>query len=317
MKTQSEQELSPILQIIRKQIRIFISVWSLGLIISFVALHTVDGKYEATLHLAPGPSLGAPSLGAKVNGVAAMGLLSNLGFGADDGLSLYDRYELSLTSHGLSKILMADERLLKGIFPQYWDSEKNTWGRPTGPVQMLKRTIKRLLRFPLHDQPNTDLVQAIIRDGVKVQADFTTDTLVLTFRHKDPEFALYLIQKLHTSADSMLRDIDRSQVASRILYLEEKLTTTQLNENKQILTEMLLQEQRNLMLIAVEEDYSVDLLDGPTVSSSPITPQAPIFLLVGLVLSTILAIAGTIAVEFVVATGRFSGPAVAAKASAE
>ena len=113
-----------------------------------------------------------------------------------------------------------------------------------------------------------------IKDHVTMEPVGPTSSLILSYRHPDPEFAAKFLQHLHKITDEMIRNDARDQTEARMVYLQKALKEAYNPDNRKALADQLMIEEHQRMMISMGEPFSAELIEPPSSSSKPVWPKA-------------------------------------------
>jgi uncharacterized protein involved in exopolysaccharide biosynthesis len=89
---------------------------------------------------------------------------------------------------------------------------------------------------------------------------------------------------MHNAADNVLREEAARRSAAISDYIEKQLPTVNLQEHREILSEILASQERIRILVAVDLPYAADIVEAPTAGLQPDSPQPwPIIIFGGVV----------------------------------
>lgn len=81
------------------------------------------------------------------------------------------------------------------------------------------------------------------------------------YYHVEPAFASYLLEQIHAVTDRMIRERIRLQASERIQYLNEAISQTRNPEHRRTLTTLLLEQERLLMLVSIDQPYAASVVE--------------------------------------------------------
>lgn len=128
--------------------------------------------------------------------------------------------------------------------------------------------------------------------NVKVQPIGASSSRLITYAHPDPDFAVQILKRLHTIADTTIRQKTAAETQDRIAYLQKELSQTGNPDHRNALTALLMKQERRRMLVAMGQPYTAEIVEPPFVSSRPDWPSK---ILVPMVSLLIGACAGFVA----------------------
>ncbi len=99
-------------------------------------------------------------------------------------------------------------------------------------------------------------------------SDKTTHVLTLSIDTGDSKSAVTYLQTLVRATNDFIKAQDRDVIQQYVDYLNHKLTTNTNVEQRTALDSLLLEQERRLMLTAVDVPYAASVQDGPNVTSA-------------------------------------------------
>ncbi len=116
----------------------------------------------------------------------------------------------------------------------------------------------------------------------------------LSYAHPDKKFAAELLTRLHRITDEMIRSRILAQTNQRIKYLEDALAGTSNPDHKRSLASLLMEQERQKMMVSLDQPYSADIVEPAFVLSRTHWPDPyiiyPVFVFLGLVFGYIVAV---------------------------
>jgi uncharacterized protein involved in exopolysaccharide biosynthesis len=171
---------------------------------------------------------------------------------------------------------------------------------PTVAAQLIKDPLiaagisaDRLTRLSLgRPAPGTpEKLSAYLMDKVAVEPVGTSPLRRLVYNHPDPAFATYLLQKMQSAADRLIRDEVRKTAASRAAYLEKELAGVANPEHRRALTSLLMEQEHLEMILAMDEPFAATVAEPAFAGARPAWPRTRIILPFGLLIGAFLGYA--------------------------
>ena len=263
-----------------------------GLYLSFLS----QPVYQARAVVSPSVSVsGGSNVSGNLSNLSGLSSIIGLGGGSSPS-SEFDKFMQVMTSARLA----ADLETRFGFLHQMsenWDEENKRWKQPSDIKSLLRYGIGRMLGQPRWTQPGpSDFARQLVAI-VKVDAAADTSsssrtggaTIRVTLNYRSPQVAAQMLNEFLKDADDLVRQDRATNNTNRVVYLTAQLghtTDLTLRENLQ---NLLLQEQQSLMVLHADKFYSFDMVDPPTVDTSPIAPRPFMMLLEALALGGLFA----------------------------
>lgn len=209
---------------------------AVGLLCAIVILLITIPASKTTLLLAPSKPLGDNTfLPTSPQNIAIIkAIASTTGAGNAD---MFEQFIATYASQEAAKALLTEPQIRAGLTndrSHYFAPKQKDWT----PAK-LSAYIKR--RVTIH------------RHGI-------TSMKTLQYWHNDPQFAQFFLTKLHAAADTLIRKNHNQQAKQRVEYLQNRLRSTPNIEHKQILNQLLLEQERSLMLSAIDQPFAANIV---------------------------------------------------------
>ena len=117
---------------------------------------------------------------------------------------------------------------------------------------------------------------------------------VLSYMHPDKKFAAELLTRIHRITDEMIRARILVETNQRIDYLNNALAGTNNPDHKRSLTALLMEQERQKMMVSLDQPYSASIVEPAFVSSRTYWPDPyliyPVFVFIGLLMGYFVAV---------------------------
>lgn len=100
----------------------------------------------------------------------------------------------------------------------------------------------------------------------------------LAYWHHYPAAAEYLVARIHTVTDQLIRSAVQRGAEERIVYLNAKIAETPHPDHRRALTELLLEQERLLMLASIDQPYAAAVIEPASRFYKAQWPNAPLWL---------------------------------------
>lgn len=234
------------------------------LIVGFVSLWLATPRYEVGLQVA---SAAPPSESNELRQLAAL-----IPGGRDErSADPFAEYQVLLHSERLAQRLNRDHRAAQKIFP--YDEAAGRFYMPASPVVWAGAALRWIVGLPGWTPPDDAALAEYLRAQVEISAHPDTPGIYrIGLRHPDPVFARDLLLWMHEGTDALLRESRRERAERYIGFLTEGLRQEQNVEIREAMRTLLLQQVQQRMMTGVDVGYAARIIDGPTVSSRPVSP---------------------------------------------
>jgi len=244
--------------------RIVISIcFMFGLIYGTYAAWTQGPHFAAQINLLPAES---NSVDGSSGGGSALGLIAGL-TGANLGsVPKFTQFLSALHSVGVAEVLDKKYAMTCRVFSGYCDQETHRWLRRDGFRAWLNGILAQLSGLPDPNGPftTTELAQ-YIEGSVEVTVDKANQVVKLGYQSPKPKFAAEFLTLLVQTTNDYIKNQDKVVLRQYVNYLSNQAATATNVAQRDAIDQLLLQQERKLMLTEVNVPYAATVLDGPTV----------------------------------------------------
>lgn len=234
----------------------------LGLALAAFFIMSAIPHFRAQAVVAPAVPMGAGASASNAAGLSNEDIFAlrfvfqhiNAGQGSD-----FQRFETIFNGPSVAAILLKDERILAGL--------RNDQALRIGSDQA---------REPWNVRRLSDYLQK----RVKLESAGISSARRLVYSHSDQQFAEYLLGAVHHVADGLIRKNVREEAKARVDYLMGALGQTSNPEHRRALTNLLMEQERVLMLVSIDQPYAAAMVEPPSSGIKPDWPDIPLALLV-------------------------------------
>lgn len=249
-------------------------------------VHRGGAIYTATMQIAPAESDKSGSL------AGATSLFAGLGGGGAIVVPKFTQFLAAIGSVGVAKML--DERygMLCRVYRGDCDQITHKWTKRTGFWETIAEAQAWLGNLPDPNGPRT-LNDLAAYDGgaISVTQNKSNSMVMLSYSSSDPKFAAYFLSVVVKTTNDYIRaqnrEIQRRYVENITLSIAKNTNVQQ----RETLDQLLLQEERQLMLAEVDVPYAASILDGPNVLPvNPVRRTLLIYGLMGIIIGVTIAL---------------------------
>jgi len=120
---------------------------------------------------------------------------------------------------------------------------------------------------------------------------YTLDQYIsLKIRHKNPIAAKIILELVVDELNLFIKNDETKDAEKAIDYLIQAIDQTQILTIKEGLNALIESNLKTIVLSNIKDDYAIEYLDSPFISTSPNYPNRRIFIFVGLVLGAFVSI---------------------------
>lgn len=248
--------------------RMFILLgWLVCLPLGFITLHLLPRTYTASAEIAPtGGQSGSGTL-SKLGGLgtALSNVASDMSAGTDNN---FPTLLESLGSHELSNDLERKYNVLQMIYADRWDGERHDWN----PPGFLSR-----IKYIVTGQPSRSIDTYKLDDFLAGHLSYSqiqqTPFYTVTYTYGNRADAERMLSLVLASADSIVRTAHLVRAQQQIKYLEGKLQQVTIEQHKQVLSNLLLEQERTVMLAQSGSSFAFEFVRPVSSSPAPTSPK--------------------------------------------
>jgi hypothetical protein len=261
-----------------------IACTAISTLVTVLYLHTLDFSYSATMTLVPPPGQ-SQSSSSPLGGLAAMAGL-NIGGGVQPGSAFSIYTDAVGTRDVADEMIRRNPGILKHLFSYAWDNESQSWKEQPSLRHAVAGIVKPVLGMNVNQwsAPSGADLQQYIAQSVKVVQDPKRPVITMTYFNPDPKFAGSFLGQINEAADMVLRRITLDRSSKYARYLEDKLRTEQGTDLRQVLVQVLSQQETQIMMSSSDTPYAAQPLGAPIVSLFPVQPRGNFILLAGVLI---------------------------------
>ena len=225
--------------------------------------------YRAEMTIAPA----TPLNGAQFSPVTAEGNFSALNYVLQHmsagSAPEFIRFETVYAGPSVAALLLEDPNILKGL--------------------RYERTFRGIRQ---EQNWSPEKLSDYIARRVKILPVGSTSLRKMRYLHSDRRFASYFLRRTHALTDGLIRQRLKAEAQERANYLKDALQKAAHPEHKRALTGLLLEQERLLMLVSIDQPFAASLGEPPSSSLKPTWPDKllvfPAFVFVGGMIGFIL-----------------------------
>ncbi len=249
--------------------RVFALMIALSIVGGIFWIVTTDRIYEATVKLAASTGAG----GIEENAIkSTASILQNFTLAGGSITGRFAIFREKLFSVEVANQLATEHGYLKILFADQWNPETGKWVPPDRLIPSIRRFVRRLLILPDWHEPTRLTLLRYIEREVEAVHDSASDIVELTYRHRDPDFALKLLTDLVASADRAIRMDEQERTSVYINYLGKRMDDAINTDLRTAFAVTLVTEERKMALSQSELPFAAEYLDRPSVTDMPVSP---------------------------------------------
>jgi len=171
--------------------------------------------------------------------------------GSGEMVSNFTRFKAMMRGVSVARFLLRDARIVEGV----------------------KADRSFVFERGQGDLSATDLAAYI---GKHVSFDRFGESALkeMVYRHADRKFAAYFVQQIHRVTDQLIRAELRNQVDERVAYLERVIAKTNNPEQRRIITNLLLEQERARMMVSMDAPVAASVIEPVAAGARVVWPNA-------------------------------------------
>jgi uncharacterized protein involved in exopolysaccharide biosynthesis len=268
----------------------------LGLLASVLYLDRQTFLYTASMQVTAAPSSQGGS-SSRLGALGGLASLAGVGGVSSGGASPFDIYLETLTSEDTARMLARDPEIMRTVFADDWDEQARRWREPARGIKWsVSRAARQLVGLPVPtwSVPDARQLAGVISSQLSIERDTKTPVVRISLDGSDPAFAKRLLSAVGSETDRLVRRAALTRSRSYADYLERKLPTVTVADQRASLIDALGEQEKSLMMANSTTPFAAIVVSGPTVSALPTKPNGLAILtsgtLVGLIIGGLLAL---------------------------
>lgn len=274
-----EIDLKDILILIWSYKKFVISFTSIGIIISVLYSLSIQNTYISVAKLIPsGSDMSAQS--TQFGGLAQLAGIqvsskSSPSQEAIESMKSFKFFENNINNANkdIAAFLLAvkswDDKDNKFIFNDSYDSNKKLW---------------------LTDKPSERKVFKVFESNFSITDEPGSPLVVISYKHVSPFFAKQMLDLIIHNINETSRSEDLIEAQKSIEYLNTQMPETNINEVKDVLSDLIKNQIQKIVLVKSNEDYIFKVLDPPFVPELKSGPNRAFICLAGAFISLMTSI---------------------------
>ncbi len=272
--------------------RFLLLVLLIFLSLAILKLNLSEKGYSASI------VVGSTSTEGEGSGISQYASLASL---AGVNLSLartgdFDKYEsLLISTDQIQNMIDDNPDILPTIFSGEWDEKDKVWKKPSGVGSVVQTLIHFFLNGPKWQEPSVERLTRYLKDKIVITKNPKNGFLTILYENRDSDFAARLVLALHRSTDGLVRSRAEVRTSQRLSYLSGNLERSLTNAQRDALIQLLMEENKKMMMIQVDESFVAEIVQFPLASKTPSSPQPVVTVLLASLAGFIFGCFGIIA----------------------
>lgn len=239
-----------------------------------IAAYTLPKKYEAIAIAAPALESGGGQLGALGSIASQYGGLASLAGISLPGEGTGAEAIATLQSDSLTIDYINRENLLPALFPDRWDSARQSWRGSAPTPWQGKELFRKKIRV--------------------ISKDTKTNLVSVNIRWTDPVIAAKWANDLVRLTNDLMRTKSIAEAERNIAYLQEQVGISNVVELRNAIYSLMETQIKQAMVARGSESFALKVIDAAIPPEKPFTPRPAVWIPGGIIggafLGLILAI---------------------------
>ena len=254
MPEEDEIDLLEYWRVIWKKRFLILGVSFLAAVLAAGISLTMPNIYRAEALLAPvGGEDSKGGISSMLGGLGGLASLAGVSLGSGGSV---EQNIAVLKSREFIWDFVKDEKLMPILFEDDWDAGAKQW-----------------LAENQEDQPTLWDAWRRLIGVLQVNVDKKTGLIHLSIDWQDPERASVWVNKLVERINAYLREQAITQSQEKLKYLNNELSKTVIEENRQALYSLISTEQKQAMLANTQQDFAFRVIDSAVPPDKKIRPK--------------------------------------------
>jgi uncharacterized protein involved in exopolysaccharide biosynthesis len=269
--------------------KIFVTLFTLvGLFISIFYSLSIQNTYISYAKLIPVSEQSMSNQVGQLGGIAALaGIQVDPSSKSNDAIERLQSFEFFK-----NEILKSIENFSASLMAA------NSWSPDTGEIEYNLDSYDTNKGTWLKEAPSERKVYKAFTSKLDIKKEPGSSVLTISFEHISPIFAKSTLDKIIFRLNESERNYDEIQANKSIDYLNAQLSVTNINEIKDVLSELLKNEIQKIVLVKAKDEYIFKIIDSPFVPEEKAGPNRRFICIAGTFLSFIASIIFLLAYNF-------------------
>lgn len=186
----------------------------------------------------------------------------------NEQITYFDRFSKQLTAVSIAAALKEHAGLVESLMDLRWNDQRKIW-ESTSFLTPIK------VAFGLDTSVDTSAqaVAEFLRKNLNQEQDRDSPITTLSLDAADAEVARQTLGYLHRYSDDQIKQAIYQQTQSKLEYLQRRLQNVTVNDYRQTLIGLILDQEKILMLIQPNLPFAAEALEQPEVLTEPSSPR--------------------------------------------
>jgi LPS O-antigen subunit length determinant protein (WzzB/FepE family) len=241
---------------------------------------------------------GLGALGALTTGMGGIGASISTLLPSSSSAD-FESFKYLITSEEIAEIIFQNKSLVQKLFHNEFDKNTNLFRKPeTTSIGLLKNQVKTFITgrsYETYIAPNPKRLQLLLKEAFSVNVSEKTKFLTIAGFSSKPDVLIELINSAVIASDDLVKKRYIEKSTQSLNFYQNKISRSKSRELRQALANLIVTEEKKLMLSTTGKNFVVKPISRPQISYKPAKPN-PILILV---LSVLLGVLCGIIIIFI------------------
>jgi hypothetical protein len=239
----------------------------IGLAAAIAVAHFVRLQYVASVMVSPQEGL---ARSAGISGLQGLSALAGAGALGESSAPFdpFLRFTQTLTSVSVADRMTKEPWVMATIFKSQWDPATRSWRVPSTVGSSVANAVRSILGLRPWHPPDSKSLQSILESRIDIVKFGRYPAYTISLRDADPMTAQRLLSLTLRTNDGLIHDDAQSRILATINYLERRLAVERELDRRNVLNQLLLEQERSLMATQAGGTYSAKIIDEMSISAS-------------------------------------------------
>ncbi|NQV56195.1 MAG: hypothetical protein HQ503_10090 [Rhodospirillales bacterium] len=237
---------------------------------AILLIRSVNQVYTAEVAIAPS---GETSRDSSVTKLSQLATSAGRKSSSARELSPFDKFLETISSVELARTLEEKHKVSVKLFPESWDSDKKIWRMPGSFSAKINGFLKVAVGQKAWLPPGTVALADYLKREIRVKMTENPDVKVLSYQSGDQKFVKHFLGLVLIENDQLSRLLREKHLDSKIEYLTRKMKEVTGDEYRDALIQLLVEEEKERMLLESGDYFAIDVIRPISVSNEPTFPR--------------------------------------------
>lgn len=249
---------------------LFVAVTAIFAICSVLYALRLPDIYKSEVLLSPVNEQFDGKMSGQLGGLAALAGISAMGAG-DEKVAL--AIQVLKSREFLRKLLDKYQFKAELMAVKGWEQHSNSLLYDESIYNYADKLWVRQVKLPYQPEPSLQETHKAFLESLVVSEDSKAGFITIAVEHYSPYFAQYLNQLLISELNQDMRQRDITDAEKSIAFLQREAQSTNLNDLRTSLYDMMQDQMQKLMLANVRDEYIFTVVDPAVIPEQKSRPR--------------------------------------------